>query len=104
MQGRPRFGERLTTLIPGMTDLSPASPPGWGRTVDGAAHRAVVVVDIAQSTDPIRRNSDRVLIRRAMHQSLAGAFRRRDWVKCYYEDRADGVLLLVHPRCRRGGW
>jgi hypothetical protein len=102
MQGRPRLRERLTTLVPGMTGPSPASTPGWGHIVDDAVHRAIVVVDIAESTAPIRRNSDRVLIRRAMYQSLAGAFRWRDWVKCYYEDRGDGVLLLVHPRVPKG--
>jgi hypothetical protein len=60
------------------------------------------VVDIVESTAPIRRNSDRVIIRHAMYQSLTGAFRWRDWVKCYYEDRGDGVLLLVHPRVPKG--
>src|ERR1700761_7201395 len=102
MQGRPRLRERLTTLVPGMTGPSLATPPGWGPGVDDAVHRAIVVVDIVESTAPIRRNSDRVLIRQAMYQSLSGAFRRRDWQKCYHEDRGDGVLLLVHPRVPKG--
>jgi hypothetical protein len=102
MQGRPRLRERLTTLVPGMTDSSPAITPDWGHAIDDAVHRAIVVVDIAQSTAPIRRNSDRVIIRHAMYQSLSSAFRRRDWAKCYYEDRGDGVLLLVHPRVPKG--
>jgi hypothetical protein len=85
-----------------MTGPSSASTPGWGHVVDDAVHRAIVVVDIAESTAPIRRNSDRVLIRQTMYQSLTSAFRRRDWVKCYYEDRGDGVLLLVHPRVPKG--
>jgi hypothetical protein len=102
MQGRPRLRERLTTLVPEMTGPSPVATPDWGHVVDDAMHRAIVVVEIAESTAPIRRNSDRVLIRRAMYQSLTGAFRRRDWVKCYYEDRGDGVLLLVHPRVPKG--
>jgi hypothetical protein len=102
MQGRPRLRERLTTLVPGVTGPGLAMTPGWGPGVDNAVHRAIVVVDIAESTAPARRNSDRVLIRNAMYQSLTGAFRRRDWVKCYYEDRGDGVLLLVHPRVPKG--
>src|ERR1700684_728434 len=102
MQGRPRLRERLTTLVPGMPGPSPASTAGWGHAVHDAGQRAIVVVDIAQSPAPIRRNSDRVIIRHAMYQSLSGAFRRRDWVKCYYEDRGDGVLLLVHPRVPKG--
>jgi hypothetical protein len=102
MQGRPRLRERLTTLVPGMAGPGPGEPPGWGHVIDDAVHRAIVVVDIVESTAPIRRNSDRVLIRQAMYQSLTGAFRRRDWLKCYHEDRGDGVLLLVHPRVPKG--
>ena len=79
MQGRPRLRERLTTLVPGVTGPGLATTPGWGPGVDDAVHRAIVVVDIAASTAAIRRNSDRVLIRHAMYQSLTGAFRRRDW-------------------------
>jgi len=101
-QGRPRLRERLTTLVPGIASPGPALEPGWGYDVDAAVHRAIVVVDIAESTAPIRRNSDRVLIRHAMYQSLTGAFRRRDWLRCYHEDRGDGVLLLVHPRVPKG--
>jgi hypothetical protein len=101
-QGRPRLRERLNTLVPGITGPSPAFEPGWGYDLDDAVHRAIVVVDIAESTAPIRRNSDRVLMRQAMYRSLTGAFRRRDWQKCYHEDRGDGVLLLVHPRVPKG--
>jgi hypothetical protein len=98
MQGRPRLRERLSVLVPGMSGPGPAATPGRGHAVGHEVHRAIVVVDIAESTAPIRRNCDRVVIRRAMYEALAGAFRRSDWVKCYYEDRGDGVLLLVHPR------
>lgn len=62
-----------------------------------AVHRAIVVVDIVNSTDPIRRNGDRVVIRDAMYDSLSGSFRWRDWLKCYHEDRGDGVLVLIPP-------
>jgi hypothetical protein len=92
MQGRPRL------RVPGVTGPGPAVMSGWGHAADNEVHRAIVVVDISESTDPIRRNCDRVVIRQAMYMALSGAFRWRDWVKCYYEDRGDGVLLLVHPR------
>jgi hypothetical protein len=92
MQGRPRL------RVPGVTGPGPAYIPGWGHAIDNEVHRAIVVVDISESTDPIRRNCDRVIIRQAMYKALSGAFRRRDWLRCYYEDRGDGVLLLVHPR------
>ncbi len=102
MQGRPRLRERLTTLVPGANGPGSAMTPSWGHAVDNSVHRAIVVVDIADSTDPLRRNRDRVIIRQAMYKSLTGAFRWRDWMKCYYEDRGDGVLLVIHPRVPKG--
>ena len=55
MQGRPRLRERLNTLVPGITGPSPAFEPGWGYDLDDAVHRAIVVVDIAESTNPDTR-------------------------------------------------
>ena len=105
MQGRPGLAARLTTLVPGMTGPGPAIVPGRGQAMERArhrvhrvrhaVHRAIVVVDIVDSTDPIRRNGDRVVIRDAMYDSLSGAFKWHDWLKCYHEDRGDGVLVLV---------
>jgi hypothetical protein len=107
MQGRPRLAARLTTMVPGVTGPGPAIVPGRGAAVkrarhlvyrvSHAVHRAIVVVDIVDSTDPIRRNGDRVVIRDAMYDSLSGAFKRLDWLRCYHEDRGDGVLVLVPP-------
>ena len=62
-----------------------------------AMHRTILVVDIEQSSNPIRTNSDQLVIRSAMYQSLTVAFRRSDWLKCRKEDRGDGVLILVPP-------
>jgi hypothetical protein len=68
-----------------------------------AVHRAIVVVDIAESTHPIRTNDDRLVIREAMYDALSAAFgrsvvpRRHDWQRCRWEDRGDGVLILVPP-------
>ena len=56
-----------------------------------------MVVDIVDSTDPIRRNGDRVVIRDTMYDSLSGAFKWHNWLRCYHEDRGDGVLVLVPP-------
>ncbi len=107
MQGRPGLAGRLTTLVPGFTGPGPAIVPGRGqaaqhvgrfmRRVSHPVHRAIVVVDIVDSTDPVRRNGDRVVIRDAMYDSLSGAFKWLDWLKCYHEDRGDGVLVLVPP-------
>lgn len=62
-----------------------------------AVHRTIVVVDIAESTHPVRTNDDRLVIRDAMYDALAAAFGRRDWQRCRWEDRGDGVLILVPP-------
>ena len=62
-----------------------------------AVHRTIVVVDIAKSTHPTRTNDDRLVIRAAMYNALATAFGRDDWPRCRWEDRGDGVLILVPP-------
>ena len=62
-----------------------------------AVHRTIVVVDIAESTHPVRTNDDRLVIREAMYEALATAFGRHDAQRCRWEDRGDGVLILVPP-------
>jgi hypothetical protein len=62
-----------------------------------AVHRTVLVVDIAESSHPFRRDGDRIVMRNAMYGSLSAAFGKSDWLKCYHEDRGDGVLVLVPP-------
>ncbi|HEY2523366.1 MAG TPA: hypothetical protein VGJ19_24855 [Streptosporangiaceae bacterium] len=62
-----------------------------------AVHRTIVVADIAESTHPVRTNDDRLVIRDAMYDALAEAFGRHDWQRCRWEDRGDGVLILVPP-------
>jgi hypothetical protein len=62
-----------------------------------AVHRAIVVVDIAESTHPIRTNHDRLVIRAAMYDALEQAFGQQDWLQCRRYDRGDGVLILVPP-------
>ena len=62
-----------------------------------AVHRAIVVVDIAESTHPVRTNHDRLVIRAAMYDALEQAFGEQDWPQCRRYDRGDGVLILVPP-------
>jgi hypothetical protein len=40
-----------------------------------AVHRTVLVVDIAESSHPFRRDGDRIVMRNAMYQALTAAFR-----------------------------
>ena len=98
MQRRPGLRERLTEMVPGVSSVSPALVSSRGHGADNEVHRAIVVVDISESTARIRRNRDKVIIRQAMYKALSEAFRRLDWLRCHHEDRGDGVLLLVHPR------
>jgi hypothetical protein len=93
IQGRPGLSARMATRVSWMAGSGSAIMPGRGHAV----HRAIVVVDIVDSTDPIRRNADRVVIRDTMYDSLSGAFKWLDWLRCYHEDRGDGVLVLVPP-------
>jgi hypothetical protein len=62
-----------------------------------AVHRTIIVVDIAHSTHPIRTNDDRLVIREAMYNALVAALGRHDSPRCRWEDRGDGVLILVPP-------
>jgi hypothetical protein len=67
-----------------------------------AGHRTIFVLDIAGSTHPFRTNADRLVMREVMYGSLEEALsqvgftetERQQW---YWEDRGDGVLVLVPP-------
>lgn len=62
-----------------------------------ALHRSVLVVDVADFTDPARTNADQLTIRRGMYGALhrsvgvCGA----DPGACTIEDRGDGILVLL---------
>jgi hypothetical protein len=62
-----------------------------------AVHRTILVVDIEHSSYPARTDADLLLIRKALYQALAVAFKRTDWLTYYHEDRGDGALVLVPP-------
>lgn len=62
-----------------------------------AAHRSIVVVDVADFTHPGRTHVDQLCIRDAMydafHQALASS--GADIGQCEIEDRGDGILVLL---------
>jgi hypothetical protein len=62
-----------------------------------AMHRTILVVDIEQSSHPIRTDADQLVIRKALYQALTMAFKGNKRLKYYHEDRGDGVLVLVPP-------
>jgi hypothetical protein len=64
-----------------------------------AVHRTILVFDIEQSNHPMRTNQDRVVIHEAMYAAVRTALKR---VEYYYEDRGDGVLILIPPEVPKG--
>src|ERR1700743_2852001 len=70
---------------------------GGAMTSPDEVHRAIVGADITESTHPVRTNADRLVLRKAMYGALATAFGRHAWPRCRWEDRGDGVLILVPP-------
>ena len=76
-------------------DVESGTAADNSRGTRDAVHRTIVVVDIAESSR--RTNDDQLVIREAMYGALATAFKWNDWLRCYHEDRGDGVLILVPP-------
>lgn len=62
-----------------------------------AAHRSIVVVDVADFTHPGRTHVDQLCIRDAMYDALhrALASSGADIGQCEIEDRGDGILVLL---------
>lgn len=62
-------------------------------------HRMIVVVDVADFTDPDRHRPDRLALRQGMYGVLKTAFAESDvdFDSCVAEDRGDGALILLPP-------
>jgi len=60
-------------------------------------HRTIVVADVADFTNPARKEPDMNAIHQGMYEVLEAAFRDSgvDFDKCTHEDRGDGTLILV---------
>lgn len=67
--------------------------------VQPAVPRTILVVDVEQFGDHSRTDSHRVTVHAGLYDQLKKAFRGAgiDWGSCYYEDRGDGVMVLVQP-------
>lgn len=77
-------------------DLRTAAPPGETLTLT-AVHRTVVVVDVEGFGDYRRTNTNRVRVRDGLYRAMRLAFDAAGvpWDDCDYEDRGDGILVLV---------
>ncbi|MGH3971795.1 MAG: tetratricopeptide repeat protein [Pseudonocardiaceae bacterium] len=64
-----------------------------------AVHRTILIVDIAGFGDRRRTNLHQVAARKGIYGCLCEAFAKSGvcWDDCYYEDRGDGVLILIPP-------
>lgn len=60
-------------------------------------HRTIVVADVADFTNPARKDTDMNAIHQGMYEVLEEAFRDSgvDFALCTHEDRGDGMLILV---------
>jgi hypothetical protein len=69
-----------------------------------AVHRTIVVLDVEAFGDRQRTNLDQVVVRSGMYRAVRRAIRAAGIpsVCCEFEDRGDGVLILVSadvPKC-----
>ncbi|HEU5475286.1 MAG TPA: hypothetical protein VFV67_31975 [Actinophytocola sp.] len=64
-----------------------------------AVHRAIVVVDVEKFGDPSRTNAHQLAVREGLYESVERAFVEAGikWERCTWEDRGDGILILVPP-------
>ena len=64
-----------------------------------AVHRAILIVDVENFSDPNRTNTHQLAIRETVYKVLQQSFAKASisWAKCVTEDRGDGVLILIPP-------
>jgi hypothetical protein len=64
-----------------------------------AEHRAIVVVDVVNFTDPERSAAHQRTVQTGLYALLEKSFAEAGitWSACHVEDRGDGALILVPP-------
>ena len=64
-----------------------------------AVHRAILIVDVENFSDPNRTNTHQLAIRKTVYKVLQQSFAKASisWAECTTEDRGDGVLILIPP-------
>jgi len=66
---------------------------------NAAVHRTIVVVDVEGFGDRRRTNQNQLAIRKGLYLLMREAFRDAgiSWIDQYYEDRGDGMFVLIGP-------
>lgn len=66
-----------------------------------ASHRAIVLVDIADFTNPVRTELHKLTMHNGLYDVVRTAFNEANigWESCDHEDRGDGMLILLPPDC-----
>ena len=69
-----------------------------------AVHRTIVVVDVEGFGDQRRTNPHQVAVRDGLYRAMREAFgqARIPWADCDYEDRGDGMFVLVPAEVPKG--
>ena len=69
-----------------------------------AVHRTIVVVDVVGFGDQRRTNPHQLAVRGGLYRAMREAFgqARIPWDNCYYEDRGDGMFVLVPAEVPKG--
>ena len=62
-----------------------------------AVHRTIVAVDVAGFGDRRRSNRNQLAVRDGLYRAMCEAFRDAEipWVDGDYEDRGDGMFILL---------
>jgi class 3 adenylate cyclase len=62
-----------------------------------AVHKTIMVVDVADFTNPVRTEAHHKAMVAGMYRALEEAFDESgiDWTKCQVEDRGDGAMILI---------
>ncbi|WP_326915966.1 hypothetical protein [Actinophytocola sp.] len=62
-----------------------------------AVHRTIMVIDVADFTNPARTVTHQLAVHRGMYDVLHNAFAESgiEWTKCHVEDRGDGAMILI---------
>jgi vWA-MoxR associated protein C-terminal domain/vWA-MoxR associated protein middle region 0 len=64
-----------------------------------AEHRTIMVVDVADFTNPGRTEAHQIAVQEGMYKVLQAAFAASgiDWERCTVEHRGDGAMILIPP-------
>jgi len=64
-----------------------------------AEHRTIMAIDVERFGDHHRTNPDQAAVRTAMYQAVEAALAAAEvpWDDFHWEDRGDGVFILVPP-------